>query len=167
MTVGVRLAHTPTMNYASNSEMIDELQRECINQVRFYVDLAANKLGVHIPMPKIIFNNMGRTAGRAHIGRNLIEFNPVLLRTNGEEFLERAPGHEVAHLIAHVKFNRPSPHGCEWRLVMNRFGLPAIRCHNYDVPAITGGPQKKVVAVVRHEDMTIKQVRGAKIIQFD
>jgi predicted SprT family Zn-dependent metalloprotease len=152
-----------------------ELQRECIKQVKFYVELAEKKIGVRIPMPRVLFSLHGRTAGRAHWPQNVIEFSPTLLRENADDFLLRTTGHEVAHLIAHTK--HPSvikPHGKEWARVMWAFSLPATRCHNYDtsnVPTQVGrAPARKInrpLEVRTDSGLTIRPAGVGRIVEFD
>lgn len=111
-----------------------ELKRECIAQVKFYVDLANNKLGLHMEYPRVEFSLRGTTAGRAWYGKNLIQFSPILLLENPDTFIRQTAGHEVGHLMAHARHRgqQIDPHGREWRNVMWTMGLPATRCHNYD-----------------------------------
>jgi SprT protein len=111
---------------------------ECIDAVKYYVDELRTKAGIYIAVPIIKFDLRGTTAGRAWGRRNVIQFNPILLDQNPEVFVRQTVGHEVAHLAAFVKHGNCDPHGQEWRHVMWALGLPAKRCHNYDVSTITG-----------------------------
>jgi SprT protein len=141
--------------------------KEVTKVTQFYVDLAGKKLGIHIPMPRILFSIKGRTAGRAWIGRNTIEFNPTLIRLNPNEFLERTPGHEVAHLAAHAKYPSRAikAHGAEWRNVMWGFGLPAERCHNYEMDPHAA--PKKPVPVRTENGLIIRPCGIGKIVELD
>lgn len=113
---------------------------ECMEQVRFYVDELRTKAGIIMPMPIIKFDLRGTTAGRAWGGKkHLIQFNPILLDENPEDFIRQTVGHEVAHLGAFVKHGCGiKPHGQEWSHVMWALRLPAKRCHNYDTSTVTG-----------------------------
>jgi len=149
-----------------------DLQKECIEQVRFYIAKANDKLSIHLPMPKIVFSIKGTTAGRAWIGRNVIEFNPILLRDNVEDFLHRTPGHEVGHLAAHARFGDDiKAHGHEWQKVMWMLGLPATRCHNYDMTNVVGPGQvprrRPTNNVIKTQDGIVRTVGVAKIIDFE
>ena len=112
---------------------------ECIDAVHYYVELLKTKAGIYLPPPIIRFDLRGGVAGRAHYGKNVIQFNPVLLDQNPEVFVKQTVGHEVAHLAAFVKSGGGiKPHGSEWARVMFSIGLPARRCHNYDTSVATG-----------------------------
>jgi len=110
-----------------------ELQKECLVKVRFYVDLANQKLDLCLKYPQVKFSLRGTTAGKADIGANELLFSPTLLRENPDHFIQQTVGHEVAHLISHLKWGWDiDPHGIEWKRVMWAFDLPALRCHSYD-----------------------------------
>lgn len=114
---------------------MNEIER-CQQEVIKAFEVARNKLGIVMPLPRITFHLRGTTAGRAYIAENRIDFNPVLLRGNLERFLDRTPWHEVAHLLSFRKYGgRIRPHGEEWQRIMWAFGKPATRCHNYDTGA--------------------------------
>lgn len=115
------------------AEFLD-LQRECIRQVTYYVEIARKKLGITFPTPRVLFGLQGTTAGRAYFPDNKINFQPTLLRENADHFVQQTVGHEVGHLAAYFKYGMTiKPHGHEWASVMWHLGLPATRCHNYDV----------------------------------
>lgn len=150
-------------------EQFRELQRECVKQVKFYVGLAAKKVGVHIPMPLVNFQLSGGVAGRAYYRHNQqheIRFNPKLLRENADTFIEQTVGHEVAHLAAFTKYSTGiKPHGPEWARTMWAFSLPATRCHSYEV---SRQPVRNAPEPVRKENgLIIKPVGCGKIIEFD
>lgn len=85
--------------------------------------------------PEVNFRLRGQKAGVAHLGQNLLRFNPRLYAENREHFLRQTVAHEVAHLIAHQLFGgRIRPHGREWQSIMQGlYGLPADRCHSYEI----------------------------------
>ena len=148
-----------------------ELQKTCIERVKFYVKLANEKLSIHMQIPKITFALRGTTAGRAHYYKNLIEFQPTLLRENPDDFITSTAGHEVGHLAAFLKFGgKIKPHGDEWKRCMWTLGLPANRCHNYDVSSVTGNKRNnsnKPPVVIKTDSGIIHYNKGAKIISFD
>ena len=96
-------------------------------------------------LPKISYKDMGRTAGRAFCLSNEIHFSPTLFKENVETFLARTVPHEIAHLITYKLYPhtmmgiyRRSPHGREWRFVMQQLGVKDIsRCHTYDVSSVS------------------------------
>lgn len=140
------------------------LQRAAIKNVETYVKIAESKLDVYIPMPKVIFKNMGSVAGRAYINENVIALHPQYMRNHSEDFLVQTVGHEVAHIISFAQKRGIKPHGDEWRRVMWAFSLPATRCHNYN--EIQAG-RVKVVEARETSVGTVTEKRGAKIITFD
>jgi hypothetical protein len=51
-----------------------------------------------------------------------------------EHYLKQTITHECAHLIAYNLYGSGiSPHGVEWKGVMADLGVPALRCHEYDI----------------------------------
>ena len=111
---------------------LSDLQKEAVKSVGFYYDLAAEKLQIHLPYPKISFDLTGKVAGCAYTARNFIKLNNRFLYANTEDFLKTVCGHEAAHVFAYHKSNgRATPHGKDWASVMWTLKLPAIRCHNY------------------------------------
>jgi len=93
-----------------------------------------------IKRPSVIFKKRGNAAGTANYGRWELNFNMVLLNENVEHFVKQTVAHEVAHLVdqavyethSHV-YGKRSPHGRNWKKVMMVLGVPAERCHSYDV----------------------------------
>ena len=85
-------------------------------------------------LPSINWNLRGIRAGVAHVRTNRIRLNPILLVENTEKFIAQTVPHEIAHLINRT-LNGPHvrPHGPEWKAIMRAFGLPPLRCHNYNV----------------------------------
>jgi len=142
------------------------LQKLCIKQVDHYLLLAERKLKIVIPKPAIRFSITGRTAGRAWYHKNLIEFNPKILRLNAQDFLVETTGHEVAHLIAHARHKgQIKAHGSEWTSVMWTFGLPAKRCHNYDTEDT--GRKNKGPVVYKRDDKIVRPISVGRVIEFD
>lgn len=114
---------------------MDALKRQAVEVIKYYIELANEKLALKLKVPKVTFDIKGTTAGYAHCGKNWIQLNPTLLRENPEKFLTRTPPHEVAHLATHAKYGygkEVTAHGHHWRSVMWTLGLDATRCHNYD-----------------------------------
>ena len=111
---------------------------ECIDRIRFCVELIRTRTGIILPYPRISFDLRGAVAGRAFYAQNMIKINPILLAENPEDFVARTPGHEVAHLAAFRGYGYIEPHGREWAAMMAVLGQPAIRCHNYDTAIVRG-----------------------------
>lgn len=86
-----------------------------------------------VPRPPIRFKKRGTTAGTAH-PRNGLNFNPILLQENGQDFVDDTPGHELAHWICYHRYPiRVQPHGREWKSVMRALGQNPTRCHTFNV----------------------------------
>lgn len=89
--------------------------------------------------PKYLFNQRGRSAGSAHLQRNIIKFNPTLYQQNKNEFLKQVVAHEVAHLITYQLYGKVRPHGKEWQNIMAQvFNKPAKTTHNLDISDVIG-----------------------------
>lgn len=88
-------------------------------------------------MPTIEYFRKGKVAGRAYYLDWKLKFNEVLLYENGDSFIERTPGHEVAHLIADGFGSRG--HDKIWKQTMMKLGMPPVRCHNYDTSSVISG----------------------------
>jgi SprT protein len=85
-------------------------------------------------LPSIEWNLRGACAGLAHARDNRIHLNPILLSENTEHFIAQTVPHEIAHLVNRALHgHRVRPHDPEWKSIMHAFGLPALRCHKYDV----------------------------------
>jgi SprT protein len=109
------------------------------------IEQAYRKADIHFGRwfvrPVVKFDLKGRTAGKAYLGRNLIQLNREMMMMNGQSFIDDTPGHEAAHLIVHQvyglgtsRFTRVMPHGHEWKSVMRIIGQEPNRCHQFDVP---------------------------------
>lgn len=91
------------------------------------------------PRPSYLFNQRGRSAGTAHLQKNLIKFNPVLYLQNKTIFIEQVVAHEIAHLITYQLFGKVRPHGKEWQNIMTQvFKLPAATTHQLDIKDVQG-----------------------------
>jgi SprT protein len=89
--------------------------------------------------PAYLFNQRGKSAGSAHLQRNIIKFNPILFTQNKEEFIEQVVPHEVAHIIAYQQYGKVKPHGKEWQHIMiNVFNRPATTTHSLDIKDVIG-----------------------------
>lgn len=113
-----------------------EVIQRAIDRVWFCHDLIQERAKVKLPRPAIEFDLYGSRAGEAHFrpGRqHLIRLNPILLAQNVEDFIDRTPGHEIAHIAAHIIYpHRIKPHGTEWARVMYMIGQDASPCHQFD-----------------------------------
>lgn len=96
---------------------------------------------VRIHRPKVLFSRRGTIAAVANSANWLVDFNPILLNENTEEFVAKTVPHEVAHLACDILFphrtcndsGRRDVHGTHWQEVMTLLGVQPERCHHYDV----------------------------------
>jgi SprT protein len=151
---------------------MQQLMRDCIKVTHEWVERCNDEFGIALPKFKVVFALKGTTAGKAHIGRGLIQFNPTLLRENPDAFLLRTPAHEVVHHAAYAKFGMDiDAHGYEWKAMMRKLGLPDTRCHTYDttnVPTKVGRVKNRIVhPVVASRDGVIRTIGIGKVIEFD
>ena len=155
-------------------EEMGQLMKQCIEVTRYYTQRCNEVFGLSLPEFKITFNLKGRTAGRAFIGKNIIAFNPTLLRDNPEAFLARTPGHEVVHFAAYAKYGHDiKAHGNEWQRMMATMGLSTKRCHNYNMANIPSERrrQQQIAPITpkpyRSMHGTVNSFGIGKITEFD
>ena len=118
--------------------------------------------------PDYLFNQRGKSAGTAHLQRNLIKFNPILFTQNKQEFIEQVVPHEVAHIIAYQCYGQVKPHGKEWQHIMNNvFNRPATTTHSLDIKDVVGKQYRyqclcdsHLLTIRRHNNI----LRGTKYI---
>jgi SprT protein len=115
--------------------------------------------------PELTFNQRGNIAGTAHLQKNIIKLNPVLLADNLEQFCHTVIPHELAHILVFQMHGRVKPHGQEWRAMMqNVFTLPPHVKHQMDVTKTQGktfkyqcGCAKIDLSVRRHNKVVRRQ----------
>lgn len=147
-----------------------KVKLEAIRRTNEAVDLINEKLGIKLKYPQVRFALKGGTAGKAWWQENLIEYNPTLLGQNVEDFLRQTVRHEVAHLGARMKFGGGiKPHGREWASCCWFLGIPATRCHNYDISSVPSRSTSigRGSPVRRTESGIIIHGNGAKITRFE
>ncbi len=101
-------------------------------------------------IPRIEYTVRGQKGGYAQ-GTGLVNFNPILLMENIEDYMTDTIPHEVAHCIdaangrddnfiqgwaAFALRGRRAKrvvHGESWKQIMRMLGSDPERCHNYDV----------------------------------
>jgi len=118
--------------------------------------------------PDYLFNQLGKSAGSAHLQSNIIKFNATLFKHNKEEFINQVVAHEVAHLIVYQHYGKVRPHGREWQHVMrNVFNCPAITTHSLDVSEVIGR-QFSYLCLCRTHQLTIRRhnkvLKGVKYL---
>ncbi len=114
--------------------MDSALTEACREKIFKTYELAEKIYQRTFPRPNIWFDlEQLRVAGTATLQKNLIRLNPFYLQSERQNFIDRTPGHEAVHLIAHQLFPRmKQSHGPEWKGVAVRLGVAPTRCHTYD-----------------------------------
>ena len=127
-------------------QVSSEVKLKVMSRVHDCIAILEKEYDKSIPFPKLLFTQIGETAGTAHYGTWDININPVLLNENLDAMLEHTVAHELAHLATHIiyphahrtklgcgKKVKRSPHGTEWQEIMNKLGVDPKRTHNFDV----------------------------------
>jgi SprT protein len=117
-------------------ELINIRLQKCI------VD-AEEHFNMKFDFPTINYSLLGTTAGRANYFYWSVNFNPILLTENVEEYIRSTVPHEMAHLI-HDKLTRwknfkrifgskHNPHNDMWEEIMLMLGAKPRIQHHYNV----------------------------------
>ncbi len=112
------------------------LRNQCISAISEWIKLAETMpaaQGNEFPMPEVLFNLKGLSAGIAVFNRrsperSQIRINEDLLERYPDEMLNHTVPHEVAHIVTAVLYGKLD-HGPAWQSVMAFFDRPATRCH--------------------------------------
>jgi len=120
-----------------------EWQNKAEESARFYIDLANDIYSKNLSYPRIRWNLRGTTAGKASLQKWEVHLHPELVESERQDYIDRTPAHEVAHLVAfkvygiqRTRRGRVQAHGTAWKSVMRSFGLDPSRCHSYDVSKV-------------------------------
>lgn len=118
-------------------------------------------------LPQIKFDLRGRTAGQAFYKENRLRFNMVLLKENGDRFINRTVPHECAHLITRAVFGNSrkiKSHGKEWKYVMHKLGVEdSTRCHSYDTTNSRVSRKKRYPYRCGCQDYNLTSIRHNRI----
>lgn len=116
---------------------LPELKMQVLRQLKRNLAQAESYFKRTFPMPSISYAVKGKKAGVAYLQTNEIRLNPVLLAENGAAFVEQVVPHELAHLLVFQLFGRVSPHGKEWKAMMEEvLGVPAETYHCFDTASV-------------------------------
>ncbi len=126
-------------------ELVHQRTQELVHQASSYFTRPFST-------PAITFRRSGKNAGTAFLNQNRVNFHPVFLVENFQQYIDHVIPHEVAHLIVfqvygkrrtltHSLFRRQSvavkPHGEEWRHLMEVvFEANARATHNFDTASL-------------------------------
>ncbi len=143
------------------------LKRACIDKINEGLIKAERVYNRKFEFPAIDFNLTGTTAGKAYCGLNKITLNWILLKENGEKFVNRTPVHELAHLVSVLVYGvEGKGHGERWKNVARALGTSPERCHSYDTTnARTRGAYKYKCSCKEYVFSTVRHNRamsGAK-----
>src|SRR5437763_582467 len=118
----------------------DAVQRK----VEETVKLLSHELATPLEVPPVVYDLKGTKAGQ-HTCRyytnnpettfdHKIRVNNDLLYTPAyEEMIQQTIPHEVAHAVAAQIYGAKVGHGYQWQRLMHLLGLPAKRCHSFEV----------------------------------
>ena len=110
------------------------IQQAVMRSLREKLAQANIKLERQYPEPKLVYQQRGTAAGTAWLQTYEIRLNPVLLMENVDAFVNEVVPHELAHLLVWKHFGRVSPHGKEWKWMMESvLGVPARRTHQFEL----------------------------------
>ncbi len=117
--------------------MIDQEQKTRLEKLtRHWLQQGEAWAGRALAPLAVRFDLCGRAAGqyRSH-PQPLVRYNAALAARQFDDFCRLVPPHEVAHhVVSQLHGPRGArPHGPEWQAVMNFFGVPAERCHDFDL----------------------------------
>jgi SprT protein len=129
------------------------IHNRVITKITDGIKVAEQHYGIKIPVPNVIYQKRGTTAGTANYRSWEIDLNAGLLVQNVDDFIDRTVPHELAHLIHHIThpadhnrfYGKRDVHGYNWQSVMRVLGAEPSRCHSYDVSAV-----KQVKTMTRH-----------------
>lgn len=154
-------------------------QRKCEARIEECFIIAEKHFKRDIPRPRIEWSTQQkRTAGTALSSWGgmpvRIKLSLQILSLNGQEFCDRTPGHEAAHLIQAYIDGRSDGHGYRWKQVMRLLGQDASRCHSMTTMAaveggrhfkcgcqvhVIGASRKKTIAGIARGTVSCKRCR--------
>lgn len=112
---------------------------ECKDILR--TKIAPSGLHLMLPLPVVVFDLRGTTAGQAW-GDSKIRLNvDLLLSEHREHMLNQTVPHEYAHCVVEANWPKAQSHGREWKWVMSMLGLRPDRTHNMPVKKVRHHPR--------------------------
>jgi SprT protein len=116
------------------SKMIEDLKIETLRRIEEVYQKFETHYQRNFVRPIINFDLKGNRSGVAYFYSNLIRLNANLLLDYKKEFIQRTPGHEVAHLVARFVYGEAiKSHGAEWQFAMRVIEQKPERCHSFIV----------------------------------
>ena len=121
-----------TINHGQQTQVMQETAR--------YVRLAGELLQRSFEELPVLFNLKGRVAGMYRVNRQgrCIRYNPYIFARYFEENFATTIPHEVAHYISDQVHGscHISPHGTEWREIMQMFSADPSRTALFDLEGL-------------------------------
>ncbi len=121
-------------------ELSRQKQQQVVEETAKYIGLANRLLATDYPLIPILFDLKGHTIGMYKHGRGerVIRYNSLIFAKYYNANLRDTVPHEVAHYIVDMRYanKKISPHGRQWRLMMENFSAGASRTANYDLSDI-------------------------------
>lgn len=115
------------------------LQQAVMRRLRHDLAQANRILNTDHSEPKISYQQRGTTAGSAYPLSWEIRLNPLLLRENGQTFIDEVVPHELAHLLVYRTYGKVAPHGKEWQYMMEQvLNVSANRTHQFNIASVQG-----------------------------
>jgi len=115
------------------------LEERLISQVNSCLSLAERHYQRPFWYQEIKIDMRGRSAGqvvyRRRHGLAVVRFNPFLLKSYKQKYIDEVVPHECAHLIANTLYDgKIKPHGKEWQHVMTSlFDRPPKVTHSFEI----------------------------------
>jgi SprT protein len=140
----MNLYNQTMLSVAKNTDLIAPITEQQMAEVQSvtmnYIALAQQIYKKSFPSIPIVFDLRGKCAGmyRRNGRDRCIRFNPWLFAKYYQHSIGQTIPHEVAHYITDClfPFRRVKPHGKEWRLVMQAFGVEAKVTGDFDLIGI-------------------------------
>lgn len=122
------------------SGLTKDQKQAVVEETTKYIQLASELYQTDYRIIPVKFDLTGHTIGMYKRWRNkkLIRYNSLIFSKYFKENLQDTVPHEVAHYIVDMQFSRKkvSPHGVEWRSIMQKFGADDSRTARYDLSDI-------------------------------
>ena len=134
LTIGkknIRKTLTAKVNFGIKIGIRIMIYKQVTREIMRCLRAESEHFGIELkPMPTVLYDLKGHTAGKAFIYENKLRLNRGLLLEYKKDFIDRTVTHEMGHLIA-TRQHGSCGHGPFWKNVMRILGGPTSRCHSY------------------------------------
>ena len=115
-------------------------QQRVIAATARYITLGGEIFSRQFPLIPIRFDLRGQASGIYQVRgkERLIRYNPWIFSKYFDDNITCTVPHEVAHYLTDLMYGlgKIRPHGEQWKMVMNAFGVDARRTTTYDLSGI-------------------------------